>query len=211
MKLIRRVAAALLAGASCSICAEEIVLDEASSAQSPSNEQDIEVQPMPEPDSPAAPPEQTSSDGVSESAQDESPVTESTSVEGPYEVIPLQNPEPDAVVAEPEAPSRGVGEIVVTAQRREQSLQDVPISVSAFSEGMIAERQISSVADVALSTPGFVASQSFGQIAPTIRGIGADRFSMSSEPGVALYVDDIYLGARTCRRQRSARLNASKS
>lgn len=196
MKLIPGFAAALLAGASCVICAEELVLDEASSAQSPSNEQsaDAEVQPSLGPDSSATLPEQASSDGIAESAQDERSATEALVAEAPYEVIPLQRPEPDDVATEPEVPSRGVEEIVVTAQRREQSLQDVPISVSAFSEGMIAERQINSVADVALSTPGFVASQSFGQIAPTIRGIGADRFSMSSEPGVALYVDDIYLG-----------------
>jgi iron complex outermembrane recepter protein len=96
--------------------------------------------------------------------------------------------------AAPPQNRRALEEIVVTAQRREENLQQVPISVSAYSEAMIADRNIASIADVALTTPGFVASQSFGQIAPTIRGIGADRFTVSSEPGVALYIDDVYLG-----------------
>lgn len=105
----------------------------------------------------------------------------------------------DSQTVSPVDNGRGSGkqiieEVIVSAQRRQESLQDVPISIAAYSQEMIAERNITAMSDVALSTPGFVASQSFGQIAPTIRGIGADRFSMSSEPGVALYIDDIYLG-----------------
>ena len=112
-----------------------------------------------------------------------------------YQTIPVKADEASV----PSEPSKGaargqIEEVVVTAQRREENLQDVPISVSAYSESMIAERNISQISDVALTTPGFVISQSFGQVAPTIRGIGADRFTMSGEPGVALYVDDIYLG-----------------
>ncbi|MGB0220159.1 MAG: TonB-dependent receptor [Sinimarinibacterium flocculans] len=89
---------------------------------------------------------------------------------------------------------RQLEEIVVTAQRREESLQDVPVSVTAFSGDFLMQRDITSFSSVAHLTPGFVFSQQFGQVSPTIRGIGADRFSLTSEPGVALYVDDIYYG-----------------
>ncbi|MFA5937845.1 MAG: TonB-dependent receptor [Sinimarinibacterium sp.] len=95
---------------------------------------------------------------------------------------------------EPQRKSREIEAIVVTAQRREENLQDVPISVTAFSAGDIDKRSMTSFSDVARSTPGFVFGQSFGQVAPTIRGVGADRFTVSSEPGVALYVDDVYYG-----------------
>ena len=96
--------------------------------------------------------------------------------------------------AEPARAAFSVEEIVVTAQRREESLQDVPISVTALGAQAIEERDITSFADVSHGTPGFVFSQTFGQVTPTIRGLGADRFSISNEPGVALYVDDIYYG-----------------
>ncbi|HKY91046.1 MAG TPA: TonB-dependent receptor [Nevskiaceae bacterium] len=109
--------------------------------------------------------------------------------------IPVNDATAGAVPAgEPARRAAQIGEIVVTAQRREENLQDVPISVTAFSADDIAERTIVSFGDVAKSTPGFVFGQTFGQVAPTIRGVGADRFTISSEPGVALYVDDIYLG-----------------
>ena len=94
-----------------------------------------------------------------------------------------------------EEPSRkGVEEIVVTAQRREQSLQEVPISMTAFGEAAIEEREINSVADIQHATPGFVYAKVGSNAQATIRGVGSDIFSVGGEPGVALYLDDIYLG-----------------
>ena len=95
----------------------------------------------------------------------------------------------------PAAPARsyaGVEQIVVTAQRRSENLQDVPISVAAFGEEAINKRVITSFADVAKSTPGFQFSQHLASQTPTIRGVGSDRFNLSAEPGIALYVDDVY-------------------
>ena len=113
------------------------------------------------------------------------------------DTIPVNPPAvdmPTTTESRPASRLDAIQEIVVTAQRREENLQEVPISVTAFSAADIESRDISSFTDVARTTPGFVFGQTFGQVAPTIRGVGADRFTISSEPGVALYVDDIYYG-----------------
>jgi len=89
---------------------------------------------------------------------------------------------------------RAIEEIVVTAQRREENLQDVPIAVTAFTSDVIEERKILSVADLQYSTPGFVYAHVVGNAQPTIRGVGSDLYSVSGEPGIALYLDDVYLG-----------------
>ncbi len=47
-----------------------------------------------------------------------------------------------------------IEEVIVTAQRTEQSLQDVPIAVSAFTDEMITERQIEVASDIQLQVPG---------------------------------------------------------
>lgn len=63
-------------------------------------------------------------------------------------------------------------EIVVTARKREEALQDVPISVTAFSASAIEDRQIQSTTDLAAFTPGFSFSEAFGRDGdrPVIRG-----------------------------------------
>ena len=90
----------------------------------------------------------------------------------------------------PRAASRGVEEIVVTAQRREENLQQVPIAVTAFTSDVIEARDIKSVADLQFSTPSFVYAHVVGTAQPTIRGVGSDLYTVSGEPGVALYLDD---------------------
>lgn len=92
------------------------------------------------------------------------------------------------------ANANALEEVIVTAQRREQSLQDVPVAVTAYNQEAIDDRIIISTADIGLATPGLTVASGFGSINPTIRGIGADRDSASGEPGVALYLDDIYMG-----------------
>jgi iron complex outermembrane receptor protein len=47
-----------------------------------------------------------------------------------------------------------IGEVIVTAQRRAESLQDVPVAISALTEEQLAQRDIKDVSDIALVTPG---------------------------------------------------------
>ena len=65
-----------------------------------------------------------------------------------------------------------IEEVIVTAQRTEQSLQDVPIAVSAFTDEMLTERQIEVASDIQLQVPGVsYSANSFGGGGFAIRGI----------------------------------------
>ena len=83
-------------------------------------------------------------------------------------------------------------EIVVTAQRRAESLQDVPIAVSAFSEDMIDKARIESVGDIVAQTPNFSYTP-FSQVDPQlfIRGIGSSDDGAGGDPSVLVFQDDV--------------------
>ena len=83
-----------------------------------------------------------------------------------------------------------VGEVVVTAEKREQSLQTVAASVSAFTSKQRDLVGISSIQDLTNFTPGLSYNTNLDRIA--IRGIGRNTNNLSSDPGVATYVDGIY-------------------
>ncbi|HKR90382.1 MAG TPA: TonB-dependent receptor [Phenylobacterium sp.] len=90
-----------------------------------------------------------------------------------------------------------LGEIVVTANRREQKLQDVGISVAAISGVQLRDKGLSSSTDLLQLTPGIYASGSLaGQSQQfTIRGVTQSDFNDAIEAPVAVYVDDIYMTA----------------
>lgn len=86
-------------------------------------------------------------------------------------------------------------EIVVTAQKREQKLQDVGIAVTAFSEGQIQELGFETSADLVAQTPGLNFVSPFGagnNLAFTLRGVGLNDFSEANEAPIAVYVDGRY-------------------
>jgi iron complex outermembrane recepter protein len=91
-----------------------------------------------------------------------------------------------------EAPS---GEIVVTAQRRSERLQDIPASISAFSGEALSSAGVPDITSVAIRVPGFYAG-GFGTARPQlyIRGIGTRQFDPGSESSVGVFVDESYLG-----------------
>lgn len=90
--------------------------------------------------------------------------------------------------ADPEASS--VDDIVVTARRREESLQDVPIAVTAFTEEVLQERGIEDLSDVARYTPGVQLQQAFGRDGdrPVIRGASN---ILVSDGKVGIFLDGI--------------------
>lgn len=85
-------------------------------------------------------------------------------------------------------------EVIVTAQKREQSLQDVPLSVVAFSGAALQESGIKDVFDLQVNAPGLTVDQN--QNATTsnfsIRGIGTGGNNFGQESSVGLYVDGVY-------------------
>ena len=99
---------------------------------------------------------------------------------------------PPPAVAEQSPPT---GEIVVTAQRREQSLQDVPISVNVFGEKALEALGAQSVGDIDTFTPGLsVDDTSVTQPHYSIRGIASDDFGVGTEPAVGIFIDGVYAG-----------------
>lgn len=91
-------------------------------------------------------------------------------------------------------PSAGAGEIVVTANKREQSLSDVGSSVTAVSGESLATQRIANVSDLAIATPGLsFAPTPNATPVYTIRGVGFYDSSLASYPDVALYMDQFPL------------------
>jgi iron complex outermembrane recepter protein len=88
-----------------------------------------------------------------------------------------------------------IAEIVVTARRREESLQDVPIAVSAVDAESLNLRGAPDITDLQRTTPSLTLQVSRGTnstLTAFIRGVGQQDPLWGFEPGVGLYVDDIY-------------------
>ncbi len=94
-------------------------------------------------------------------------------------------------------------EIVVTAQKREQNIQDIPIAVTALSGEHLVEHGITDMFDLQQTAPGLIVDQS--QNATTanfsIRGVGTSAQNFGLESSVGLYVDGVY------RARQSAMIN----
>ena len=85
-----------------------------------------------------------------------------------------------------------VEEVIITAQRREERLQDVPVTVSAFTGAQLERRGIESSEDLTKITPGLSFAQTGYTPQPTIRGVGTRGVSAGEESTVSLYIDGIY-------------------
>jgi iron complex outermembrane receptor protein len=88
-------------------------------------------------------------------------------------------------------------EIVVTAQRRSQNIQDVPIAISSFSVKDIQQQQINSTADLPRLVPNFFTNNNTGAGSGNVyflRGLGQTESFATFDPQVGTYVDDIYIG-----------------
>jgi iron complex outermembrane receptor protein len=98
--------------------------------------------------------------------------------------------------------SGGLEEIVVTAQRRSENVQNVPIAITAFTSETLQARNLTDIHSIGNLTPGvnldagapFSGDRSV--LSASIRGIGQDDFAFNLNPGVGVYLDGVYL-ART--------------
>ncbi len=89
-----------------------------------------------------------------------------------------------------------VEEVVVTARKREESLMDVPLSVSAFGEEFLAETDVGDILYVSRLSPNTTLSQSratSSTLTAFIRGVGQQDPLVGFEPGVGIYLDDVYI------------------
>jgi len=95
-----------------------------------------------------------------------------------------------------EAEATGLETVTVTAQRREQNLQNVPVVVTNFTPAQLQTQQITSTLDLERYVPNMFASNNVGQASANvyyIRGLGQTQSFPTFEPQVGTYIDDIYL------------------
>ncbi len=109
--------------------------------------------------------------------------------------LPVSTPAPQAK----DAPSSRVDDIVVTAQRREERLQNTPIAVTALSSANLEARGIQDITQLTSAVPNLnlISSDTLSASSTAlvfIRGIGQPQVFIQNDPGVGIYVDGVYIG-----------------
>jgi iron complex outermembrane receptor protein len=94
----------------------------------------------------------------------------------------------------------GIGEIVVTAQRRAQSILEVPLAITAIDNSTLEKNGISNSAQLATAVPNLQISSPFGNTQPnfSLRGISvANEYNSNQASPIGVYIDDVYIAPRT--------------
>lgn len=129
---------------------------------------------------------------AAQSVEPESPA----STDQPVDSIPVSVPDaadnqpPDKA---PRPQSRLIEEVVVTAQKREEAIQDVPISIAAFSAESLDARGVFDTKSLPSITSAMSISEFGGFAFVYIRGVGSDAFVPSADPSVTTYVDGVFV------------------
>jgi iron complex outermembrane receptor protein len=106
-----------------------------------------------------------------------------------------QEPSDSSTTATP-----GIGEIVVTAQRRAQSILDVPLAITAIDNATLEKNGISNSAQLATAVPNLQISSPYGNTQPnfSLRGISvANEYNSNQASPIGVYIDDVYIAPRT--------------
>ncbi len=130
---------------------------------------------------------QESNPGAQKENQGTSPEVQATNPETQGE---KESSSPEAQVTVPVA----LGEIVVTAQKRTQSAQDVPLAIASFSGDELREQRIENAVDLAEIIPNVSIQNRSGGGMPVVimRGIGLQNFRINDSPTTSFYVDEVY-------------------
>lgn len=97
-----------------------------------------------------------------------------------------------------QAQNNALEEITVTAQKREQSLQDTAVSITAFSGEGLRQLNLTNSVDLASQTPNFSIGTPVGEgnnPSIVLRGVGLNDFNDNNESNIAVYVDEVYRSA----------------
>lgn len=97
-----------------------------------------------------------------------------------------------AQTVEPASDGYNENEIVVTARKRSELLQDVPAAITAISQDALDIRSLQNVADFRAAVPNFSAGNFSDSVVVTIRGVGSNVGLVSGESSVAFHVDNVY-------------------
>lgn len=86
-------------------------------------------------------------------------------------------------------------DVIVTAQRREQSLQEVPIAITAFDAETLERTAATGISDIAAKAPGVTLTQfNIGEPQLYIRGVGTSSDSAASDPSIGFSIDEVSIG-----------------
>lgn len=101
------------------------------------------------------------------------------------------------VTAQQPGVQAGIEEVIVTARRREESLQETPVAISVLSSGLLDQYGITGVNSIAQITPGFQTSEASGSVGGTIvlRGIGSGDSQPFIDQAVSLNVDGVQISS----------------
>jgi iron complex outermembrane receptor protein len=95
-------------------------------------------------------------------------------------------------IAQADDDTNTVDEVVVTAQRRSENVQSVPVSIAVFSNQQLSDFRIEGTQDLATYTPGLYASTSqFGDPVFSLRGVGMNNANNNQNPAVTEYIDEV--------------------
>lgn len=107
--------------------------------------------------------------------------------------LPVSGP---AVAAEPGAQAGTIEQVTVTARRREESLQNVPVAITALTSDQLLEQNVRTLEDVTAYAPNIkinAGRATTSTINAYIRGVGQNDPLWGFEPGVGIYLDDVYI------------------
>jgi iron complex outermembrane recepter protein len=97
--------------------------------------------------------------------------------------------------------SGGLQEVVVTAQFRSESVQTTPLAITAVNADMLAAKGQTSLTEITRDAPSVILNNATGAFGPSmtafIRGVGQADLDPALEPGVGIYIDDVYFGTLT--------------
>lgn len=91
----------------------------------------------------------------------------------------------------------GLEDIVVTAQRRSENLQKVPVTVTAVAPDVLEARNVSTLTDLPKLTPALTVQNQASNVTPFIRGVGSTVTGAGQSASVATYVDGVYISTLT--------------
>lgn len=101
-------------------------------------------------------------------------------------------------IGRPDAYAQALEEVIVTAQKREENIQQTALAITALSSQTLENRGIANVGDLMTSTPGISGSQPVGArgtLSVSLRGVsGGNPSNPSIDPAIGMYVDGVYLG-----------------
>lgn len=127
------------------------------------------------------------SDGSGGALRDSSPTDQVTGVDD----APEQSVSSESSSLSDQQP--GLEDIVVTATRREEALQDIPVSVTAVGGDALRTAGIDDIRSLTAVVPGYTGGRAAMVMQPNIRGVGSVGVSIGDESNVATYVDGVYL------------------